>query len=142
MSAATLCASAAQLLSIAFNWNYMPPNARFTGFLIAILGDIVFLVSVICMKDSRRAGIPDKDKTTLVTRGIYKYSRSSAFLGVGFMYIGVLLMYLNPLNAVFSLFAIIMLHMQILQEENILSPCSATAAAEYKKYAFCYLGRK
>ena len=58
------------------------------------------------------------------------------------MYIGVLLMYLNPLNAVFSLFAIIMLHMQILQEENILSPCSATAAAEYKKYVFCYLGRK
>lgn len=50
----------------------MPPNARFTGFLIAILGDIVFLVSVICMKDSRRAGIPDKDKTTLVTTGIYK----------------------------------------------------------------------
>lgn len=69
MRAATLCASAAQLLSIAFNWNYMPPNARFTGFLIAILGDIVFLVSVICMKDSRRAGIPDKDKTTLVTTG-------------------------------------------------------------------------
>ena len=58
------------------------------------------------------------------------------------MYIGVLLMYLNPLNAVFSLFAIIMLHMQILQEENILSPCSAAAAAEYKKYVFCYLGRK
>ena len=114
----------------------MPPNARFTGFLIAILGDIVFLVSVICMKDSRRAGIPDKDKTTLVTTGIYKYSRSSAFLGFDFMYIGVLLMYLNPLNAVFSLFAIIMLHMQILQEENILSPCSATATAEYKKYVF------
>ena len=45
-------------------------------------------------------------------------------------------MYLNPLNAVFSLFAIIMLHMQILQEENILSPCSATATAEYKKYVF------
>ncbi len=142
MSAATLCAPASQLLSIALNWNYMPQNARFTGFLIAILGDIVFLVSVICMKDSWRAGIPDKDKTTLVTTGIYKYSRNPAFLGFDFMYIGVLLMYLNPLNAVFSLFAIVMLHMQILQEEKYLATVFGDSYREYKKHVFRYLGRK
>ena len=46
--------------------------ADFMNRMIEINPDIVFLVSVICMKDSRRAGIPDKDKTTLVTTGIYK----------------------------------------------------------------------
>lgn len=44
-----------------------------------MLGDMIFLVSVLCMKDSWRAGIPDKDRTKLVTTGIYRYSRNPAF---------------------------------------------------------------
>lgn len=52
------------------------------------------------------------------------------------MYIGVLLMYLNPLNAVFSLFAIIMLHMQILQEEKYLVAVFGDSCREYKKHVF------
>ena len=39
----------------------MPANARFTGFCIGMLGDLIFLTSVLCMKDSWRAGILDKD---------------------------------------------------------------------------------
>ena len=111
MSIATLGAPITQLLSIVFDWNYMPVGARFTGFCTGILGDLIFLASVICMRDNWRAGIPDKDKTELVTGGIYKFSRNPAFLGFDFMYIGVLLMYFNPLTAAFSLFAIVMLHL-------------------------------
>ena len=70
MSAATLGAPVVQLLSIIFDWSCLPANARFTGFCIGMLGDAVFLLSVLCMKDSWRAGIPDKDKTELVTTGI------------------------------------------------------------------------
>ena len=58
-----------------------------------MLGDLIFLTSVLCMKDSWRAGIPDKDRTELVTSGIYRYSRNPAFLGFDFMYAGLLLMY-------------------------------------------------
>lgn len=141
MSIATLAAPAVQLLSIVFGWSYMPSNARFTGFCIGILGDIIFLVSVLCMKDSWRAGIPDKDKTKLITNGIYRYSRNPAFLGFDFMYIGVLLMYFNPLTAVFSLFAITMLHLQILQEERYLAETFGEEYEAYKKRVFRYLGR-
>ena len=70
MSIATLGAPTAQLMSIAFGWSHLPANARFIGFLIGMLGDGVFLLSVLCMKDSWRAGIPNKDKTDLVTTGI------------------------------------------------------------------------
>ena len=121
MSAATLGAPIAQLLSIAFGWSHLPANARFTGFCTGMLGDAIFLLSVLCMKDSWRAGIPEKDKTELVTTGIYRYSRNPAFLGFDFMYIGVLLMYCNLLTAVFTLFAVITLHFQILQEEQYLT---------------------
>ena len=142
MSIATFGAPFAQLFSIAFGWNYMPAGARFTGFCTGILGDLIFLASVICMKDSWRAGIPDQDKTELVTSGIYQFSRNPAFLGFDFMYIGVLLMYFNPLTAFFSLFAIVMLHLQFLQEEKYLTATFGVAYTDYKKHVFRYLGRK
>ncbi len=142
MSIATLAAPAAQLLSIAFGWSCMPSGARFTGFLIGMLGDIIFLISVVCMKDSWRAGIPDKDKTELVTNCIYKFSRNPAFLGFDFMYAGVLLMYFNPLTAVFSLFAAVTLHLQILQEEKYLTSVFGSSYTAYKSRVFRYLGRR
>ena len=142
MSVATLGAPAAQLLSMVLGWNYIPAGARFTGFCTGMLGDLIFLVSVLCMKDSWRAGIPDKDKTVLVTDGIYRFSRNPAFLGFDFMYIGVLLMYFNPLTAILSLFAIVMLHLQILQEEKYLTATFGDAYTAYKMRVFRYLGRK
>lgn len=142
MSIATLAAPVIQILSIIFGWNHMPANARFTGFCIGMLGDIIFLASVLCMKDSWRAGIPDKDRTTLVTTGIYRYSRNPAFLGFDFMYVGMLLMYFNlPMLAV-SAFAIIMLHLQILQEERYLTENYGESYREYRKHVFRYLGRR
>ena len=142
MSIATLAAPVIQILSILFGWNHMPANARFTGFCIGMLGDILFLVSVLCMKDSWRAGIPDKDRTKLVTTGIYRYSRNPAFLGFDFMYVGLLLMYFNLSMLVVSAFAIIMLHLQILQEERYLTENYGDSYREYRKHVFRYLGRK
>lgn len=142
MGIATLTAPVAQLLSIAFGWSLLPANARFTGFCIGILGDIIFLLSVLCMKDSWRAGIPDKDKTALVTTGIYRFSRNPAFLAFDFMYVGVLLLYFNPVTAVFSAFAVVMLHLQILQEERYLTDVFGEAYLTYKRHVFRYLGRR
>lgn len=142
MSIATLAAPVIQILSIIFGWNHMPANARFTGFCIGMLGDIIFLASVLCMKDSWRAGIPDKDRTKLVTTGIYRYSRNPAFLGFDFMYVGLLLMYFNLSMLVVSAFAIIMLHLQILQEERYLTENYGESYKAYRKHVFRYLGRR
>ncbi len=142
MSIATLGVPAAQLISIAFGWSLLPAGARFTGFCTGMLGDMIFLLSVLCMKDSWRAGIPDTDKTQLVTTGIYAFSRNPAFLGFDFMYIGVLLMYCNVLTLGFSLFAMIMLHLQILQEERFLASTFGEPYREYCRRFFRYLGRK
>ena len=142
MSAATLGIVIAQLLSVAFGWSMLPAGARFTGFCTGLLGDLIFLFSVVCMKDSWRAGIPDTDKTELVTTGIYRFSRNPAFLGFDFMYIGVLLLYFNPLTAAFTLFSVVMLHLQILQEERYLTAAFGEDYTDYKRHVFRYLGRK
>ena len=142
MSVATFCIVPVQLSSIAFRWSVLPAGARFTGFCIGMLGDVIFLISVLCMKDSWRAGIPEKDKTELVTDGIYSFSRNPAFLGFDFMYIGVALMYLNILTAAFTIFAIVMLHLQILQEEKYMESTFGESYLQYKKKVFRYLGRR
>ena len=140
MSMATLGVVIAQLVSILFGWSYLPTNARFTGFCTGMLGDLIFLLSVLCMKDSWRAGIPDKDHTELVTSGIYRFSRNPAFLGFDLMYIGMMLMYCNLLIVPLTVFAIVMLHLQILQEERYLDETFGEAYREYKRHTFRYLG--
>lgn len=142
MGVATVGIIPAQLMSVVFDWSHLPANARFTGFCIGILGDLIFLLSVLCMKDSWRAGIPDKDRTELVTNGIYAFSRNPAFLGFDLQYIGVLLMYCNLLTGMFTVFAIVMLHLQILQEERYLTAEFGKEYLDYRHRVFRYLGRR
>lgn len=142
MGIATVGIIPAQLLSIGFGWSHLPASARFTGFCVGLAGDLVFLIAVICMKDSWRAGIPVKDKTELVTDGIYAYSRNPAFLGFGLQYIGVLLMFCNLLTGGFTVFAAVMLHLQILQEEKYLQASFGESYLIYRQQVFRYLGRR
>ena len=93
------------------------------------------------MRDSWRAGIPERDSTKLVTTGIYAYSRNPAFLGFDLQYIGVLLLYCNALTLAFTAFAIIMLHLQILQEERYMAATFGEEYAAYRRAVRRYLGR-
>lgn len=141
MSIATVGVVAAQLISIGFNFNHMPTEGRFDGFLVGMFGNVIFLIAILSMKDSWRAGIPDKDKTTLITTGIYKYSRNPAFLGFDFMYLGVMLMYFNGLTILFTVYAMVMLHLQIKQEEKYLVDIFGKEYQAYQKQVRRYLGR-
>ena len=142
MGIATVGIIPAQLLSIAFGWSHLPVNARFTGFCIGMVGDFIFLISVLCMKDSWRAGIPDRDRMELVIDGIYAFSRNPAFLGFDLQYIGMLLMFCNLLTGMFTVFAIVMLHLQILQEERYLTAAFGAEYLKYRHQVFRYLGRR
>lgn len=65
-----------------------------------------------------------------------------AFLGFDLMYIGVALMYFNPLTVGFTVFAAVMLHLQILQEEKYMEQTFGESYLQYKKKVFRYLGRR
>lgn len=141
MGLATYSIVAVQLLSIVLNWSVLPSGVRFVGFGIGLLGDILFLISVISMKDSWRAGIPDQDETKLVTGGIYSFSRNPAFLGFDLMYLGVLLLFATPLLLLFTAFAMVMLHLQILQEEQFMQRRFGMEYVQYKRHVGRYIGR-
>lgn len=142
MSVATLAIVPIQLVSAFLGWSCLPPTVRIIGFFVGLTGDGIFLAAVLYMKDSWRAGIPEKDKTSLVTNGIYSFSRNPAFLGFDMMYIAVLLMYCNVLTGIFTVFCIVMLHLQILQEEKYMSATFGKMYSDYKKCVFRYIGRK
>lgn len=132
-----------QIISILFYAETSYDPLRISGVVIELFGIIVFVASVAEMKDNWRAGVQRKDKTQLVTTGIYAISRNPAFLGFDFMYIGILLAFFNWYLLFATLFAVCLFHLQIVNvEEDFLTETFGQEYLKYKKSVCRYLGRK
>lgn len=143
MKVATLLVPLVEIISIAVNVSNLSIIARYLGIVTAILGDIVFVISVWTMKDSWRAGVSPTDKTELVTTGIYQISRNPAFLGFDLVYVGICLMFFNWVLLLVSVFAMLMFHLQIVNvEEEFLLDSFGEEYISYKKKVNRYFGRK
>lgn len=142
MSVATFLIIPVEVVSIFLEWNHMPSPVRIVGVVIGLTGDFVFLVAVLTMRDSWRAGIPETDKTEFVSHGIYQYSRNPAFLGFDLMYTGILLMYFNGILLLFTIWVVVMLHLQILQEEKYLETVFGEEYRAYRERTGRYFGRQ
>ncbi len=132
----------AEVISIFAAEPDLPMGILTIGALLGIAGDIIFAAAVVTMRDSWRAGIAEEDNRELITSGIYKISRNPAFLGFDCVYLEILLLFFNWILLVFSVFAAVMLHLQILQEEKYLPAAFGEEYINYKKHVCRYLGRK
>lgn len=142
MKLATYSVVVVEVISILIGYSLLGLSGKLGGLILGLSGDFLFGIAVWTMKDSWRAGIAENDKTAMVTGGIYKWSRNPAFLAFDLVYVGILIMYFNWILLIFSLWAMIMLHLQILQEERYLPSVFGEEYLEYKKHTFRYLGRK
>ncbi len=132
-----------EVISIINNYSSMPLGVRWLGMVLAVIGDAVFIISVLTMRDSWRAGVPENDKTELVTDGIYRYSRNPAFLGFDLVYIGILLMFFNTGLFEITLLVILLLHLQIVNvEEDFLIATFGQEYVDYRKKVRRYFGRR
>lgn len=123
-----------ELASVIINTGDSTSTAlRLTGLGIAALGTVTFITAMLTMQDSWRAGIPEKDSTSLVTCGIYRISRNPAFLGFDLIYIGIGISFFNIILLVVSIVGIVMMHLQILEEEKFLVEAFGTGYEEYRK---------
>ena len=116
-------------------------GVRIAGILAGTLAVIIFAAATITMKDSWRVGIPE-EKTSLVTKGIYRWSRNPAFVGFDLLYLAMCLMFFNIPLVVVSVWAAVMLHLQILQEEEHMSKSFGREYEEYKMHTLRYFGRR
>lgn len=140
MKLATYLVVLAEVLSI-FLARPTLPAAAAAGAVLGAMGDGIFALAVWTMRDSWRAGLAEQDRTELVTDGIYRFSRNPAFLGFDCVYAGILLMFFNIPLLVCTVFAMVMLHLQILQEEQYLSGVFGEDYMRYRRSARRYLGR-
>lgn len=101
------------------------------GILAIALGLAVFIVAMISMKTSWRVGIDKGTKSSLVTKGIYRFTRNPAFVGFDLMFIGLFLTYPYILTFGIVVLNILAIYCLILQEEKHLK---TTFREEYLNY--------
>ena len=106
---------------------------RLMGCAAALVGTGILIASMVSMKTSWRVGVDMIQDSSLVTTGIYRYSRNPAFLGFDIFYIGFALSFCSIELCVLSLAAILLLHVQILQEESYLPDLFGKEYEEYQK---------
>ena len=132
-----------EVISIFLGTTGFPDWVRIFGVCVGFLGVIIFIISVVTMRDNWRAGVSKTDKTNLVTDGIYQISRNPAFLGFDLVYIGILFVFFNWVLLVASIFAVIMLHLQIVNvEEKFLINSFGDEYLSYKNKVCRYIGRR
>lgn len=141
MSIATVSTIVIEVYSILFTTLNILDGLRIIGIVFGILAIIFFALATITMKDSWRVGIPE-EKTSLISAGIYKWSRNPAFVGFDLLYISICLIYFNLPLLLISIFAGTMLHLQILQEEKHMQNMFGKEYEEYKKHTLRYFGRR
>ena len=142
MKLATYSIVAVEIVSICLNTKFPFLWLRIAGIVLGIIGIIIFGIAVYTMQDSWRAGIPQKDRTKLIISGIFNISRNPAFLAFDLVYLGILFMFFNWILFLFTLWAIIMLHLQIKQEEKFLTTAFGDKYLNYKKQTRRYMGRR
>lgn len=143
MKTATILTFIVEIISIYFNTTMFPRSIRMVGILLGMMGDIIFIISVLTMKESWRAGVSYEEKTDLITDGIYQISRNPAFLGFDLVYTGMCFMFLNPVLVVISLLAIIMFHLQIKYvEEPFLKQEFKEQYLQYYQQVNRYIGKR
>ena len=141
MSCATVLAFIVGVASIFLVKQFLATELRIAGIAIGIIGVIFFALATITMKTSWRVGIPE-EKTALITNGIYKWSRNPAFVGFDLLYLSMCLMFFNIPLVLVSVWAAVMLHLQILQEENHMYHMFGSEYDAYKKHTLRYLGKR
>lgn len=120
------------MVSIYLNTSFIHNmGVRYLGILLIGIGTVVFITAMFTMRDSWRAGIPQGEKLQIVTKGIYRVSRNPAFLGFDLTYIGASLAFGNVVLLLFSMVAITMMHLQIIEEERYME---TTFGGEYLAY--------
>ena len=143
MFLSTVMVPVAEIVAISLDVSNLSMYFRSFGLVVALLGDIIFLVAVITMGNSWRAGVSSTEKTELITVGIYSISRNPAFLAFDLLYMGILLTYFNWWHLFVVIFAIVMLHLQVVfVEEPFLPTVFGEDYIKYRNKVCRYLGRK
>jgi len=133
---ATLASAVVQFGSVLFPgliWS-LPAilPVRIAGMVVMLFGNMIFIMAMATMRNNWRAGFDRNQNTSLVTTGLYQFSRNPAFVGFDLLYVGCAAVFPNPVNIAVVVACIALFHAQILQEEQYCAEAFGQEYADYK----------
>ena len=106
---------------------------KYTGLIIIHASLIWIVIAQHHMKQSWRIGIDEKNKTELITNGLFGISRNPIFLGMIISTIGIFLIIPDTLTFFVVVTSYIVIQIQIRLEEEFLIKQHGTVYTAYKK---------
>ncbi|HSP47641.1 MAG TPA: isoprenylcysteine carboxylmethyltransferase family protein [Clostridiaceae bacterium] len=98
---------------------------------IAVLGLLLFIMSMVALGKSFRVGIDKDAPGKLITSGIYAHTRNPIYVAFGLVFFGVFLIVSNWIFLLYLTFGTLMVNRQVLREEETLKKIYG---AEYLSY--------
>lgn len=114
-------------------WYLTNPTLQKTGWVLLLLSLIVVWISQSQMANSWRIGIDEKNKTKLVTNGMFSISRNPIFLGIMIANVGLFLVIPNAFTLLIISLSTISINTQIRLEEEFLKQEFGNDYLEYSK---------
>jgi len=113
----------------------------------AIIASLPFIVvsllisawSLKSLKDSWRVGVPEKEKTELITTGAYRFTRNPYFVSYTLMFAGYTILLQNYILLGGAIASLPFIHMMILKEEKHLASIHSENWVRYKKLVPRYI---
>jgi len=112
-------------------WYLENESLQLFGWILLHLSLIWIFIAQLQMKDSWRIGIDEKNKTELVTDGLFQFSRNPIFLGIIIVDIGILLLIPNALSLCIVALSVASIHTQVRLEESFLKKSFGKEYWEY-----------
>ena len=111
----------------------------FIGMGLLLLALYIGLAALYEMKNSWRVGIRYDQKTDLVTKGIYSFSRNPYFLSYDLLFTGILFIFPTLVFLALTLGLMIVFHLMILEEERYLTKVQGKLYQNYRSKTGRYL---
>jgi len=111
----------------------IPAYLTYFGVLLLLLALSVIVLAQIQMGESWRVGFATDEKTEIVCRGLYKYSRNPIYFGLLLTQIGFLLVLPNFVSLLVMLIDIVLLQITIRLEEAHLTALHGEPYLEFKR---------
>ena len=112
-------------------WYLEHDYLKYIGWSLLIISLILVWVAQSQMANSWRIGIDEKNKTELVTSGLFAYSRNPIFLGVMMANVGLMLIIPNAFTLLIVSLSTISINTQIRLEESFLKSSHGKAYQDY-----------
>ena len=107
-------------------------SLRLIGLTLLVVSFLWTSIAQYQMSASWRIGIDYKEKTEIITHGLFKFSRNPIFLGVILSYLGTFLIIPNILSFSILLLTYFTIQTQVRLEEEYLESVHGSQYLEYK----------